>query len=187
MSEQTLNLQHGPAAGFDQPFEMLQACHERVQRMTALLLRLADHLVAHGADADARQAARDVMRYFDLAGPAHHEDEERHLFPALLQAGDAALAAVVQRLQDDHAAMAQRWRELRAELQAVAAGDWAAGQAAVQRPRWQAYAALYDAHIELEEQQAYPAAQGLLDAAAQAAMGCEMARRRGVPGPRPSP
>ena len=32
-----------PAAGFDHPIEMWQACHERVKRMSALLQRLAQH------------------------------------------------------------------------------------------------------------------------------------------------
>ncbi|RYY81317.1 MAG: hemerythrin domain-containing protein, partial [Comamonadaceae bacterium] len=52
-------------AGFEQPFEMLEACHERVHRMLTLLDRLRRHVAGHGTDEQARQAARDVMRYFD--------------------------------------------------------------------------------------------------------------------------
>ncbi|MBA4176947.1 MAG: hypothetical protein C0505_10380 [Leptothrix sp. (in: Bacteria)] len=181
-----LNLHRSPAAGFEQPFEMLQACHERVQRMLALLLRLADHLATQGADADARQAARDVMRYFDHAGPAHHEDEERHLFPPLLEKGDAALQALVRRLQQDHVAMSAAWREVRADLADIETGDWRRGpigRLAEARRRWQAYADLYAAHIDAEEGQAYPAAQRLLPASALRTMGQEMATRRGVPPP----
>jgi hypothetical protein len=48
-----------PAAGFDEPFAMLGACHERVRRSLALLQRLVEHAAAHGADAQARDAARD--------------------------------------------------------------------------------------------------------------------------------
>src|SRR5689334_2494815 len=72
-----------PEAGFDQPFEMLHACHERVRRSLRLLQRLVAHAQVHGADAQVREAAADVLRYFDLAAPAHHEDEERHLVPRL--------------------------------------------------------------------------------------------------------
>src|SRR5665647_521132 len=68
-----------PAVGFEQPFEMLEACHERVNRMLALLVRLREYLPGHGTDDNARQAARDVMRYFDLAAPHHHQDEELSL------------------------------------------------------------------------------------------------------------
>ncbi|RYF75253.1 MAG: hemerythrin domain-containing protein, partial [Comamonadaceae bacterium] len=72
---------NAPGVGFEQPFAMLEACHERVQRTLALLGRLRGHVQAHGADEPARQAARDVLRYFDIAAPLHHEDEELHVFP----------------------------------------------------------------------------------------------------------
>ena len=74
----------GAAVGFDTPFEMLEACHERVQRSLDLLQRLTDYLHTHACDDSARQAARDVLRYFDMAAPLHHEDEELHVFPLLL-------------------------------------------------------------------------------------------------------
>ena len=52
----SLSLHAAPAAGFDQPFEMLLACHQRVDRMLRLLQRLAPHLATHGADAEAVRA-----------------------------------------------------------------------------------------------------------------------------------
>ena len=93
---------HTPGAGFDQPFEMLDACHDRVRRSLDLLARLRSYLRDKGCDDSARQAARDVLRYFDMAAPLHHEDEERHVFPPLLaQTGDAPLLALVRQLQRD--------------------------------------------------------------------------------------
>jgi len=180
-----ITLHPDPGAGFDEPFEMLLACHQRVERMLGLLERLAAHLREAGADGQAQQAARDVMRYFDIAGPAHHEDEERHVFPVLQAAGEAAL---VQRLQQEHVGMAAAWARLRQDLQAVAGGsatavDAVATVAAARDARWRDFAALYRAHIEAEEAQAYPSAQPRLDATARRAMGREMAERRGVPGP----
>ena len=80
---------HTPGAGFDEPFEMLGACHDRVRRSLDLLQRLRDYLKTHACDDSARQAARDVLRYFDIAAPLHHEDEELHVFPPLLAGGDA--------------------------------------------------------------------------------------------------
>jgi hemerythrin-like domain-containing protein len=167
-------LHPSPSAGFDEPFAMLAACHERVERTLGLLERLAGHLVSHGVDEPARQAARDVMRYFDIAGPAHHLDEERHVFPPLLLQGDATLAATVARLQAEHRAMDEAWRTLRAQLARIAE----AGEATP--PQWEAFAALYRAHMQAEEGIAYPAAQHALGDAARAAMGREMAQRRGV-------
>lgn len=89
---------NAPSVGFEQPFAMLEACHERVQRTLALLQRLRAHVLEHGADVPAQQAARDVLRYFDIAAPLHHEDEELHVFPLLLAQGSPDVAALVRRL-----------------------------------------------------------------------------------------
>lgn len=173
MSTSPMSLHAGPSAGFEAPFEMLDACHRRVERLLGLLGRLAAHLPAHGADAQAQQAALDVMRYFDLAAPHHHEDEERHLLPRLRAAGHAALA---DRIAGDHAAMGSAWQALRERLAAIAEGrlppDGLAG--------WREFTALYEAHLALEDGEAYPQARALVDAAGLAAMADEMARRRGV-------
>lgn len=164
-------LHAAPAVGFDQPFEMLLACHERVQRSVDLLLRLQAHAAVHGPDAQARDAARDVLRYFDLAGPKHHEDEERHVLPRLRAAG---LQALAQRLADDHAGMSRQWAALRPALAGLAAGE----AVPLDEHPCKAYAALYAEHMRAEEGEAFPvAAQGLADEAL-AAMGAEMAARR---------
>lgn len=168
-----------PAVGFEEPFGMLEACHERVQRMLALLARLREHVRANGCDEQARQAARDVMRYFDQAAPQHHLDEELHVFPPLLAQGDAGNTRVVRQLQQDHLDMESRWAGAREVLQLVADGlvqrlD-AEGEAVLV-----AFAALYDQHLRAEEEIAYPAAQALIDDDARGAMGKEMARRRGA-------
>ena len=168
-----------PAASFAQPFEMMCACHEKMLRTLALLEKLRVHLAEHGADEQARQAARDVMRYFDKAAPQHHRDEELHVFPPLLAGSDAAAKSVVERLQQEHLQMEAGWALARAVLTAIADGTLstlaASGQAALD-----AFAGLYAGHIAAEEQIAYPAAAALLDADTVTAMGREMAARRGA-------
>ncbi len=171
---------HTPGAGFDQPFEMLDACHDRVRRSLDLLARLRSYLRDKGCDDSARQAARDVLRYFDMAAPLHHEDEERHVFPPLLaQTADAPLLALVRQLQRDHVQMAERWAAARGALQAM--GD---GQLQAFTPAHGAalddFAACYADHLRHEDESIYPAARALLDAPAQQAMGREMAARRGA-------
>ena len=168
-----------PAAGFEQPFEMLEACHERVQRMLTLLGRLREHLRGHGADVQAQQAARDVMRYFDLAAPQHHRDEELHVFPPLLAQGEPRVVGVVQRLQQDHVQMEARWQAAREVLARIADGSLGALRAE-DDAALDAFAGLYDAHIRAEEEIAYPAAQALIDPETLAQAGEEMMRRRGV-------
>ena len=168
-----------PAVGFDTPFEMLQACHERVQRTLALLQKLVDYLHGHACDDSARQAARDVLRYFDMAAPLHHEDEELHVFPLLLERGDPPVVAQVQQLQRDHDAMGQHWQDARTRLLALADGGvdtFSADDEAV----FARFAAGYAEHIRSEEEVVYPAASALLDAAALQRMGREMRQRRGA-------
>ena len=171
---------HSPGAGFEQPFAMLEACHERVQRTLALLGRLREHLRQHGADEAARQAARDVLRYFDIAAPLHHEDEELHVFPALLAQGEADGVALVQRLLQDHRHMVADWAAARQPLAALAdaqvQGFSAADDAVLDR-----FARRYDHHVADEERLAYPAVQALLPEATLEAMGREMAARRQAP------
>ncbi len=169
-----------PGAGFDEPFAMLDACHERVHRTLDLLERLRAYLHGSGCDDSARQAARDVLRYFDLAAPLHHEDEERHVFPPLLAAtGDAALVALVRQLQRDHVLMAARWAAARGALQALAEGSSAAFTPE-QDAALDLFAQGYAEHMRHEDQAIYPAAQALLDAPAVQAMGRDMAARRGA-------
>ena len=170
-----------PAAGFDQPFEMLQACHDRVRRTLSLLQRLTDHVAVHGGDRAARDAAQDVLRYFDLAAPAHHDDEERHVLPRLRASGRAADAALADRLQHDHRRMERSWQGLRARLQALR--DEGAVDAMALAREAEAFIALYEAHLALEDDDAFPQAEARArdeGATALQAMGEEMAQRRGA-------
>jgi hemerythrin-like domain-containing protein len=171
-----------PAVGFEQPFEMLSACHDRVRRSLALLGRLCEHLPAHGADAQARQAAADVLRYFSLAAPAHHEDEERHVVPALQALGDEASLRTAQRLLDDHAEIRAAWARLAPLLHEVSAGEpppQPALDAMAQR-----FITLHDRHLPFEDELAFPAAASQINTQgpeAIDAMGREMAGRRVFP------
>lgn len=169
-----------PAVGFEQPFAMLEACHERVQRTLDLLGRLRLHVRAQGgADESARQAARDVLRYFDIAAPLHHEDEERHVFPLLMAGAPPEVRAVVLRLQQDHVHMAVDWAAARVPLQSMAQGE-AQSFSGEDEALFDQFLQRYAGHIAQEEECAYPAALQLLDPGALEAMGHEMARRRGA-------
>ncbi|MBX9960167.1 MAG: hemerythrin domain-containing protein [Burkholderiaceae bacterium] len=171
---------NSPAAGFEQPYAMLEACHERVQRTLDLLERLIDHVAQHGHDAQSRSAAADVLRYFDLAAPLHHQDEELHVFPPLLAGEDVALQAVVRRLQAEHREMETCWAALRPTLLRWREAGASDAPDATLRAQAARFAQLYAGHIPVEETLVFPGAQAGMDAAHQAAMGQEMqARRRG--------
>jgi iron-sulfur cluster repair protein YtfE (RIC family) len=161
---------------------MLEACHERVQRTLRLLERLRPHVLLHGRDEQAVQAAQDVMRYFDLAAPLHHQDEEFHVFPAVLAVGDAASRAAVKRLMEQHRQMELQWIELRSVLSGLQSQENAVCEpfTTLQADTVHAFIALYVDHIRLEEEVVYPLAIVLLDANQKIAMGADMKKRRGV-------
>lgn len=169
-----------PAAGFDEPLEMLHACHDRVRRSLDLLVRVCERVRAGRIDAAVHEAAADVVRYFDKSAPHHHEDEEQHIFPRVLShTEDAALRAAVLRLQEDHQAMEHHWARLRTPLTALAHGH-AEAFGPEQLESAQLFTSLYTSHMELEDNLVFPAAAGLLDGDALRAMGAEMAGRRGA-------
>ncbi len=171
------NLLGGAAApGFDDPLEMLEACHGRIQAQCSTLQKLQQHLPLHGCDEQARQAARAILRYFDSAGQYHHQDEERDLFPALAGAMNAEASELVARLLEEHKGMEAAWQCLRPLLQALADGrSDVLDVAAAAR-----FVAAYERHIELENGTLLPLAARLLSAAQLERIGRNMAARRGV-------
>ena len=148
-----------PGAGFDQPLDLWQACHERVLRMCTLLQRLQEHLSARGVDADAKVTAVSVLRYFDEAAPRHHEDEELDLFPGLLAhlkptlERDAGLRRAIDLLRQDHRDMDGLWRMLRVPLTEIAAGRKATLDDAVIG----LFVSRYRSHCEIEDTVLAPA------------------------------
>jgi len=167
-------------ASFATPLQMLGECHRRVERQCGTLARLVPHLAANGSDAAAREAASAVLRYFDLAGPNHHADEEEDLFPALLEsmAGSDAvcLRELTESLAADHREFERRWAALRRTLLEVAEGRAALLDAA----DVQGYADLYKQHIAREEGELLPMASRLLGDAEIERIALAMQRRRGL-------
>lgn len=163
------------AATFDDPLSMLSACHQRIRKQLSTLARLERHLPEHGCDADARSAARAILRYFDTAARHHHEDEERSVLPRLLDRVPEA-RPLAQRLIEEHRTLATRWRRLRPLLSGIAGG-----RRAVLPPRLVLeVAGAYDSHIAVEESELIPRARVALSVEEIAAIGREMAGRRGV-------
>jgi len=169
-----------PAASTEVPLEMLAACHGRIEAQCASLRRLVQHLPFHGADEPARQAAVAVMRYFDIAAPQHHEDEEVDLFPALIEsmAGSDAvcLRELTESLARDHRVLEAAWRVLRRMLEGVARGD----AAALDAGRAEEFARACEQHLAREDAELLPMAARLLDDAALSRIGVAMRVRRGI-------
>lgn len=180
MSPESLPGLPRPAAGFDAPLDMLAACHQRLQHQCRTLRRLVPHVAAHGADAQAQEAATAVMRYFDRAAVDHHADEEQDLFPALLEAmagSDAVcLRELTTALTQQHHDLHAQWQALRGTLARIAAGDTVTLDAA----RVEAFVAANLQHMAREEAELLPMAARLIDDTALQHIGSAMRHRRGI-------
>lgn len=174
---------HARMAGFDDPLEMLAACHDRIRAHCETLRRLARHLTENGCDIQARQAAAGVLRYFDTAGRHHHEDEERDLFPRMRASatGETAVrvAGMIAQLEREHDSMNGFWSDVRTGLERIARGE----RAVLDVRALRSFCGVYNAHIAFEEANIIPLATTLLAPAALSDIGAAMARRRGVPIP----
>jgi len=169
-----------PAPGFDEPLEMLYACHGRIQDQIATLEKLVPHLARAGCDGAAQEAARAVMRYFDSAGAHHHQDEEQDLFPILRRyAGERGRADVLGALDNlalEHRTMDEVWARIRARLAEIAE----ARSPRLDIEQVAHFAWIYRRHIMREEALAFGFAAEVLAPAERAALGARMAHRRGA-------
>ena len=168
--------------GMDAPIEMLIACHQKVRHFARLSSKLALHLDNLGADAMAQETARNILRYFDTAGPLHHQDEEDDLYPALREAARAsgdgpavrALCEAIDDVQAEHAVLDGRWADVRAWLERVELGYPDQAPAGVE-----IFAVQYPMHAGREEAEIFVHAS-LLTESQLARIGRRMSERRGL-------
>ncbi|HEY5798890.1 MAG TPA: pyridoxamine 5'-phosphate oxidase [Burkholderiaceae bacterium] len=169
-----------PAPSFDQPIAVLKHCHDKIRRQLSTLQKLSVHLAEHGADHDAREAAANVLGYFDKAAPLHHADEENNLLPMLdgcAQGDDKAqLAALAPRILEQHREMETLWARLRLALQAIAEG----GASTLPEADAARFSSLYLDHMTQEESVIAPMAKRLFTPAQMAELGHAMQVRRGI-------
>jgi pyridoxamine 5'-phosphate oxidase len=148
-----------PSADFDHPIDMLDGCHGRIRQNCERIEKIAAHVASVGVDAEARDAAHAVVRFFDTAGATHHRDEEEDLFPVLLVCAPrderAAARVLIDELRADHLRMDHAWRDMRRSLLLLAA----VGNDGLTAERAREFRALYERHIAREESQMLPGAR----------------------------
>lgn len=147
-----------PAAPPLPSFEKLDETHRVIVQVLAELDRLVGLLKHPGHESEAALLARHACTFFNTTARQHHEAEETFVFPSLLQGGDAALLAHVDRLQQDHNWIEEDWLELEPHLQAVAEG-YRSEHAQFLGDALPEFTALYHEHIALEEDTVYPEAR----------------------------
>lgn len=165
---------------FSRPLEMLRATHARIRRQCDVLCQLITNLKKRGCDNAARETSAQVIRRLDVVSYHHKEDEEQDLLPRMMAAASrgrgSSLTRLVADVTTEHRLLQREWIDLRAALQALAAGDRnMLDPLAVDR-----FVKLYRTHILMEEAAVYPLAEMLLSREDLAEMSAQMAHRRTV-------
>jgi hemerythrin-like domain-containing protein len=142
------------------PIESLQATHRELLLALDQLTRLLRDVDERGLAPDLRAIARSVTRFIDETGRQHHAEEERYVFPDLMESADVDLVQHVRRLQQDHGWLEEDWLELGPQLDALAHGIGGYDLASLQRSA-EVFSQLYRDHIALEETIVYPEARRL--------------------------
>lgn len=163
---------------------LLSDCHRRIERFLSILQRVCRESHGGPLDASHREALEVALRYFSTAAPRHTADEESSLFPRMRALRDdrvAAMLAEMARLEADHA-MAVRLHDEVDELgrRWLADGSISADQTARLGELLESLVTIYERHIAYEDRVVFPTASEVLSPSDIAAVGQEMAQRRGL-------
>lgn len=160
-------------------FEFLDSTHREIQQQLQQLHTLVDAIERNGLNMATRGQVRDVLAYFSGEARQHHLDEEKHIFPALLNSQNAEIVLATEHLVQDHGWLEENWLQIAPSLEAASSGNLWFDPAEL-RHALEVFETLYLDHILLEESIAYPEARKRLAAYDMAGMGREMARRRAL-------
>lgn len=167
-----------PAPSFDEPVEMISACHGRLEAQLDTLRRLAAWLPEHGPDEAARQAATAILRYFRVAGVKHKQDEEEDIFPRVLaRVGPEELRAasgLVRSLLADHQELDVTWSDIESRLSEIQSGV----AAALSGESVAFFIQQYQNHLQCEESMLLPIVRRVFTEDDLLEVGARMSQRR---------
>lgn len=175
------------APDFNQPLELLKACHEKIRFHLDLLIRLCEYLKNNPVDTDALETAKQIHRYFSSSAKLHHEDEDENLFPVLLSKPDIPAKArdLINQLQQEHISLNKQWQVFEKILANQFLGespDQSLNQSLNKLPAMLEAALIlqknYAQHIENENQVVLPEAEILLNDDEKIQLGQAMQTRR---------
>lgn len=136
-------------------FEALDRCHVQIHENLAKLAAIGRQMASAGVDAQLEKQAGEIEAFFSGVARQHHADEEKTVFPPLLESGDTELVAAVRSLQQDHGWIEEDWIELAPQLRAIASGYHWVDPAEFEHAL-EVFVALCEGHIALEETLIYP-------------------------------
>ncbi|MEX4490402.1 hemerythrin domain-containing protein [Haemophilus influenzae] len=103
-------------ATWNEPIEMLYACHSKVKRFCRQLSILPDYLEKHGYTQAVLNDVEQILSYFNRAAPLHHDDEELDFFPQLVKVAPQA-QSTIDELEQQHKNLYENWNALSAQLE----------------------------------------------------------------------
>lgn len=103
-------------ATWNEPIEMLYACHSKVKRFCRQLSILPDYLEKHGYTQAVLNDVEQILSYFNRAAPLHHDDEELDFFPQLVKVAPQA-QSTIDELEQQHKNLHENWNALSAQLE----------------------------------------------------------------------
>lgn len=133
-------------ASWDDPIEMLYACHSKVKRFCKQLALLPEYLAHNGVNQVVKNDVRQILIYFNQAAPLHHEDEEQDFFPALAKL-QPQTQENIDKLEQQHYQLHYNWDLLAVQLEQLLLGE----REQVDQTLIDNFIAGYDVHIALEE------------------------------------
>ncbi|WP_066265478.1 hemerythrin domain-containing protein [Hydrogenophaga palleronii] len=142
------------------PLDGFADCHVGIMKRLNVLDQLPELLEPA---ARARRIATDSLAFFSEAIFAHHLDEEKELFPAVLasaQPGEERMRvqAMVERLTREHRILEGLWKVLEKDLKRVARGQ----DADLDVEEVRALVAAYASHATYEEVDFLPLSETIL-------------------------
>jgi hemerythrin-like domain-containing protein len=169
---------------FTDPIGMLSDCHRRIEMFLNVLVRVAEQAHGEALSQEQRGALETALRYFREAAPRHTADEEESLFPRLRRiesAGIREVLARVESLEEEHICADRSHGEVDSLGQLwLRDGRLSAEQASRLLAVLVQLRDLYRHHIATEDNEVFPTAAAALSASERAAIGNEMASRRGI-------
>ena len=133
-------------ASWNEPIEMLYACHGKVKRFCRQLTILPDYLAKNGCNQAVKNDVQQILNYFNQSAPLHHDDEEKDFFPLLVKYVPEAQKDIDE-LERQHVTLHDSWTKLSEQLQALLKDE----RENIDVTLINHFVSSYDKHIALEE------------------------------------
>ena len=124
---------------------------------------LSELLQVMGDEQAAKKIAKEALDYFHLGMKAHHQEEERELFPAVLSSAISGeerthVAQLIEKLTQEHIGLESTWKELEPALKEITKGH----ANTLDQVHFKLLISRYKAHAGLEETVFLPLAEKIL-------------------------